>query len=309
MENFWQKIDRPVLALAPMAGVTDGAFREICAGFGADVVYSEMANVKALSYSPEKTLTMLKDARRSAPLVVQLFGSDPEFFYKAVKIVEKEIGPDGIDINFGCPAPKILKTKAGADLFQDLDLSYEVIRTCLEATKLPVSIKTRIKVGKVTVFDFWEKVKNLDIKAIMIHGRSFSQGFSGQIDIESIKKFKKIAGVPVLANGGIYDHQEAERVLQETGVAGLGLARGVMGRPWLFEEIKNSKNISKKNKQIFCTILRQAQLSQELKGDKGILEMRKHLCWYIKNLKGARSMRKKLVKVENIKDIKEILNV
>lgn len=309
MTNFWQKFDKPILALAPMAGVTDGAFREICAEFGADVTYTEMANVKALTFESQKTLDMLKDKNRTAPLVVQLFGNDPTCFQKAIKLVEEKIKPAGIDINFGCPAPKIIKTKAGAELFQDLDLSYQVIRASLEATQLPISIKVRIKVGKVDIFTFLDKIKTLDVKAIMVHGRSFSQGFSGEIDTSVIKQVKQIFLGKVLANGGIYTQEKAYQILTETGADGLGIARGAMGNPWLFKELKEQKNLNKSRTEIFQVALRQAKLNQALKGDRGIIEMRKHLCWYTQGLTGAKDMRRQLVEVKTLKDIERIFKV
>ncbi len=305
--DFWKNLTRPIIALAPMAGITDGAFRRICEEFGADVVYTEMANVRALSYQPRKTLDMLKGKPDRIPLVVQLFGSEPEYFRRAIKLVEKEIAPDGIDINFGCPAPKVTKTKAGAELFQDPDLSREVIQASLEASNLPISIKVRIQVGQVGFFDFWDKIKDLDIKAIMIHGRSFSQGFSGEIDCRTIANIKQEFSGAVLANGGIYDRREAERILRETEADGVGLARGVMGNPWLFSEIKESREAEKTREYIFYTARKQAELAQDLKGSRGIIEMRKHLCWYVQGLPGAKDIRRQLVEVETLEDIKKIL--
>src|SRR6056297_1825478 len=156
MKNFWQKIEKPILALAPMAGFTDQAFREICAQFGADVVYSEMANVTALSHQPQKTLEMLGKGPRRAFYVVQLFGSSPEDFRSAIKVVEKEIKPDGIDINFGCPVPKVMKVKAGAELMKDLKPSRQVIQETIKSTNLPVSVKVRTRAGTVKALDFLE---------------------------------------------------------------------------------------------------------------------------------------------------------
>ncbi len=307
MTNFWQNIKQPILALAPMAGVTDGAFRQICSEFGADVVYTEMANVKALYYKPKKTLEMLRDKKRKSFLVVQLFGSEPEFFYRAIKLIEKEVGPDGIDINFGCPAPKVIKTKAGAELFQDLDLSYEVIRASIEATKLPVSVKCRIRAGGVDVFDFWDRVGDLDIKAIMLHGRTFSQGFSGDIDCRAIRELKDKVKIPVLANGGIFSLEQAEKILKDTRVDGLGVARGAMGRPWIFEELKKNQDSNKTYKQIVATVLKQARITWELKGERGILEMRKHLCWYVQGFSGAKEIRQRLIRVKSVEDIRRVL--
>ena len=307
MNNFWEKIDKPISALAPMAGFTDFSFRKICADFGADVVYSEMANVTALTYQPAKTLEMLGPRHKKSYYVVQLFGSNVDHFKKAIKVVEKEIRPDGIDINFGCPVPKVMKVKAGAELMKDLDLSYKVIKTSIEASKLPISVKVRTKVGKITALDFIEKVKDLDIKAIMVHGRTFSQGFSGDIDCDMIQKIKNTFKGIVLANGGINDKERALEILRETGADGLGIARGALGHPWLFSQIKGDRKDYDNYKIISKAMIKHAKLVYKNKGDRGILEIRKHLPWYIQNMTGAKKIREKLVRVKTIEDVKKSL--
>lgn len=307
MNNFWEKINKPILALAPMAGFTDFVFREICADFGADVVYSEMANVSALTYSPDKTLEMLGLKNKGVFYVVQLFGSNVEHFKKAIQVVEKERKPDGIDINFGCPVPKVMKVKAGAELMKDLDLSYSVIKACIETSKLPISVKVRTRVGEVGVLDFLEKVKDLDIKAIMVHGRTFSQGFKGDIDCETIKKVKNNFKGIVLANGGINDKEKALEILEKTNTDGLGLARGVLGQPWIFSQIKGSEKKYAYG-DIVKIIIKHAELIYKNKGDRGIMEIRKHLVWYIKDIPEAKKIRSKLVQVKSVADIKKALN-
>ncbi len=310
MNNFWEKINKPILALAPMAGFTDFSFRKICADFGADVVYSEMANVTALTYQPAKTLKMLGLRHKKGYYVVQLFGSNPEHFKKAIEVVEKEIKPDGIDINFGCPVPKVMKVKAGAELMKDLNLSYEVIKTSIEASKLPISIKVRTRVGRISASDFLEKVKDLDIKAIMVHGRTFSQGFSGDIDCDMIQKINNNFKGIVLANGGINDKERALEVLGDTGADGLGIARGALGHPWLFGQIKGLDTKDYNDyKGVSSIIIKHAKLVYRDKGERGILEIRKHLPWYIQDISGAKKIRQKLVRVENVEDIKNALKL
>lgn len=325
MGNFWSKLKKPIYALAPMAGITDSAFRQICKGFGADVVYSEMASVNALVYNPAKTLAMLKFSLKERPFVVQLFGSNPEHFAKAVKLVEKKIKPDGIDINFGCPVPKVARQKAGAELFKDLKLSREVLKAVIANTTLPVSIKTRTKVGAIDILQFLKYVSNLDIKAVMIHGRTFSQGFSGPIDCEIIKKVRQFFSGIILANGGIIDKKNADELLIKSGADGLGIGQGAMGKPWIFKEVKSPRpsasaslqrdgplstagaGQARGSKEIFKVALKHAKLTYKLKGERGIVEMRKHLCWYVQGLAGARKLREKLVKVESLDEIKKIL--
>jgi tRNA-dihydrouridine synthase B len=286
------------------------AFRQLCKKYDADVVYSEMVSVDGLFYNSEKTFELMKFNKKEKPYVVQLFGNNPELFAKAAKEVEK-IGADGVDINFGCPAPKIFKITCGVRLMRDLNLCYDIIKATCEATKLPVSIKIRTGIGKVSALDLIKKVKDLPISAIMVHGWSFEQAFRGEADLEAIKAIKKAFGGVVLGNGGIYTPEQAKAMLDATGVDGIGLAQGVLGKPWLFKQVKDFLKIGKYKEytmtQIKKVALEHAALNYKFKGNTGILEIRKHLAWYFKGFEGASELRKKLVQVETIKEIKDIL--
>jgi len=307
---MWDKLKKKnkiIYALAPMAGYTDSAFRQVCKEFGADVVYSELASAAALCYAPKKTLELLAFSKKERPYVAQLFGSEPKHFEKAVKVVGKGIKPDGIDINFGCPVPKVAKQKAGAELFKDLKQSREVIKAVIGSTDLPVSIKTRSKVGAVDVLQFLDNMKGLDIKAVMIHGRTLKQGFSGPIDCEVIKKARNYFNGIILANGGVYTHDDAMRILDKTRADGLGIGQGALGRPWIFKAIRTSQNVKRAPRAVFKVALKHAELVEKLRGMAVIIEMRKHLCWYVQGLPGAKKMREELVKVENLEDIRKVL--
>lgn len=331
MTNFWEKLNRPIYALAPMAGVTDSAFRQICKKFGADVVYSEMASATALTYSPEKTLEMLKFAPNEQPYVVQLFGSQPSHFARAAKLIsegkipiwfkgevrkKKGIGeikkkeivrPAGIDINFGCPVKKVQKQGAGVALMDNLKQAREIIKAVTGSTDLPVSIKCRAAAGEIDVLRFLDKLSNLDIKAVMIHGRTLAQGFSGPIDTEIIKKARGVFDGVILANGGVTGYEEATRVLAETEADGIGIARGALGRPWIFKAVRTGQSVKRSQRAVFKVALEHAQLAVLLKGEWGIIEMRKHLCWYVSGLPGARALRQELVRVKTLADIRRIL--
>ncbi len=333
--NFWKKIKnfnkeakQAIFALAPMAGITDSAFRQICKEFGADVVYSEMASVTALAYNPKKTLEMLQFNEIERPYVVQLFGSQPKHFVKAIKLLtNKPLGgfkshrvANGIDINFGCPVKKVIKQGAGAVLMQDLKLSREVIKSVIKNTDLPVSIKLRSRIKNVDCLKFLDYMSDLDIKAVMIHGRTLAQGFSGPIDTEIIKKARNYFNGIILANG-LYAPDTPKNanlrqdkivgyykwLIEETGADGAGIARGALGRPWIFEYAKYAKKRQFTPKEIFRIALRHVKLAEKLKEKQGIIEMRKHLCWYVSGLPGACGMRRKLVQVKTIKDIEKIL--
>jgi tRNA-dihydrouridine synthase B len=327
MKNLWQKLNKPILALAPMAGFTDSAFREICKKHGADMVYSEMASASGLFYNPKKTLELLKFNKPERPCVVQLFGSNPEHFSKATKIINEKISarggsafggkPDGIDINFGCPVKKVMKTGAGCALINNPKLAREIIKAVCDNTDLPVSIKIRVAYKNVGALDFIKKIKDLPFQAVMVHARTYEQGFSGQPDYSMAEKIKKI--IPdkiVLANGGINSAEDAIKILKDyPTIDGLGIARGALGHPWIFEEIKSQlspslfgRGIKGEGKYDFKKILlSHAKLTYKNKGSQGLKEFRAHIGWYIKGFPGALEMRKKLIQAKNLEEIREIL--
>jgi len=333
MKNFWHTSTssvtgdkRPILALAPMAGSTDLAFRLMCKKYGADVVYTEMVSAAGLFYDDKKTGYFLKTVKSEKPVVCQLFGFDPKHFAKAAKIVEKA-GFDGIDVNFGCPAKKVVKNFSGVALMDDLDKAYEIVESVCENTSLPVSIKIRNSKGNVMAVDLIEKLKPLlinaststglatslgrrsSVSAIMIHGRSYEQGFTGEPDWTQLKKIRKIFDGVILANGGINSVEKAKLAIENSCADGLGLATGVWGRPWLFEEIKrNLQNKKTKDKdwaEIKKIILAHAELVDKHK--LTFIEFRKHLLWYVKGLPNARELRNELIKVEDTGQLKKVL--
>jgi len=317
MNNFWNKFEKPILALAPMAGVSDSSFRLICRHLGADVVYTEMVSADALYYDSKKTLAMLDFDKKERPIVCQIFGKRPETFPRAAKLVE-EAGFNGIDLNFGCPAKKVVAHGGGVTLMRDLKKCHELIKAVIDNTKLPVSVKIRTQIDKVTAIDFVNAVKDLPISAIMIHGRGFKDPFNSPIDFEMIKRVKKNFSGIVLGNGGINQPQDAKIMLEKTGVDGLGLARGLYGRPWLFQQIKDylstgdylkyDPNVKSDLKMIKKIIIRQAKAAYKAKGDHGVVEMRKHLSWYVRGWSNASELRQELVRVKTIQKIDNILN-
>jgi tRNA-dihydrouridine synthase B len=333
MEDFWQKLKKPILALAPMAGITDSAFREICRKYGADVTYSEMASVSALYYKPKKTLELIRFNETERPYVIQLFGKDPTHFAKATEIITSQPAnqsnqktsstrkPDGIDINFGCPAKKVFGHGSGCALMSRVELAREIISAVCDKTDLPVSIKIRAGLKNMTALEFIENTKDLPYSAVMIHGRTYEDGFLGKVDFGIISEIKKL--IPekiVLANGGINEPEQAVEVLQKyPNLDGLGIARGAWGRPFIFNEIKEilssrgqrflppTGGIYDFNK-IKKIILEHAELIYADKGETGKFEMRKHLAWYVKGFPGAQELRRKLVMAESLEEIRGTLN-
>ena len=306
MPNFWKQLNKPILALAPMAGLTDSAFRTLCRQLGADIVYTEMISADALYYKSKKTLELIKFNKSEKPIVGQLFGKRPELFKEAAAQLD-QAGYDGIDINFGCPARKVVRHGGGVTLMKDTKKCRAIIEATLSGTKLPVSIKIRSQIDKVTASDFVKKIMDLPIAAIMIHGRPYSNPFNAPIDFQMIKKVKQLVKIPVLGNGGINAPEDAKAMLDKTGCDGIGLARGVRGKPWLFQQIKDylkkEDYHSPTLAQIKKVALDHARLNYKTKGKHGIIEMRKHLIWYTKGFPEAAQLRRKLVQVEKISDI------
>jgi len=309
--DFWKKLKvsgKPVLALAPMAGFSDAAFRQICQDYGAKVVFSEMASAAALFYNRSRlnnpTLAFLKNTkRRGCYYVVQLFGSEPEHFAVAAKVIEETIKPDGLDINFGCPVPKINKQGAGAALMKDWEKARAVIEAVLANTNLPVSIKIRAGVGSVSALEFLEKISDLPLSALTIHGRTLKQGFVGAPDWRLVRSARRCFSGVILANGGIFSLADAKKALRETKADGLSLGRGVLGRPWLFAEIAAGKKTVLSEKEIFALAYRHASLENKEKGSAGIVEFRKHLVWYLQGLPGAARLRADAVRVSKLEDV------
>ncbi|MDZ7612070.1 MAG: tRNA-dihydrouridine synthase [Candidatus Moranbacteria bacterium] len=309
--------------LSPMAGITDLPFRLICKEFGADVVYSEMISSAGLFHNNRaRSLQLAKSAPEEAPFMVQLFGNDPAHFSKAARIVsslnKENYGipglrkPEGIDINFGCPAPKIYRQKSGCFLMREKNLSREIVQAVRQNTDLPISIKIRAGIRKTDALEFLESLADLNWKTLIIHGRTYEQGFSGKPDFRLIKQIKQnFPGKEVIANGGIFSPEDALEMVEETQADGLALARGVMGNPWLFQQIrqylKEGCYSTPAIEEIKKTALNHAGLIKKHKGENKLIEIRKHLGWYLKNIPGAKNLRKQINSVENFKDVEKLI--
>lgn len=310
-----------------MAGITDSAFRQICKKYGADVVYSEMASVDALFFKSQKTLELLKFDKKERPYIVQLFGKKPEHFAAAAKIVTKKIKPDGIDINFGCPAKKVFGHGSGCALMPQKELARKIISAVCENTSLPVSIKIRAGLKNMNALEFIKNVKDLSFQAVMVHGRTYEGKFSGEVDFEIVEKIKRM--IPdriVLANGGITESEQAIGIFKKyPSLDGIGIARGTLGRPWIFDEIKeilkcHPELVSGSNNRSSCRnkfgmtnfikkiIIEHYKLIYKDKKGVGIFEIRKHLAWYVKGFPGAAELRKKLVQTKSLKEVRKILD-
>ncbi|MFA7685386.1 MAG: tRNA dihydrouridine synthase DusB [Candidatus Gracilibacteria bacterium] len=321
MAFSWEKIKKPIIALAPMAGYTDSAYRQIVKQIIPEVIcFSELTSISAINHNNEKTLRMLNFAEIEQPLIVQLFGKTPQFFAEAGKRLE-QMGIAGIDINMGCPARKVTKSSQGSALIKDSLLAAEIVHALSKAVKIPVSVKTRLGYGNYDEKQFIDFLKGLEsagAKLITIHGRTTKQGFSGTANWDQIYLAKSILKIPIIGNGDITSSQVALERLKSPDkkitLDGLMIGRATFGNPWLLKEIYAKLNhkrysppqsLSKK----IPTIKKHLKLSIKNLGEKiGLMEMRKHLGSYIKDIPNASSLRQNLIQAPNLKETLQILD-
>lgn len=299
--------------LAPMAGVTDLSFRKICKKYGnPGLVCTEMISSKGLFYNDKKTEQFLELNQEKRPIAIQIFGSDPQIMGKAAKIVEQH--GDIIDINFGCPAPKVVKNGDGSKLLLNLELLKEIAIEVVKKSKVPVTAKIRKGWdNNIVAVEASKILEEAGISAITIHGRTREEYYSGKADWEIIKKVKESVNIPVIGNGDIKSKEDAKKMFQETNVDAIMVGRAAIGNPWIFEEIinylseKEQREISPKEK--LATMIEHINLEIEEKGEIiAIKEMRKHLAYYIKNMKDASKIREKINKIETKIELVDYLN-
>lgn len=273
-----------------MAGVTDLAFRTLCREYGADLVVSEMISSRGLHYKDKKTNDLLKTNDIEAPLIVQLFGNEPEVMAEAAKILE-DSGVKYLDINMGCPAPKIVKNGDGCSLMRNEVLAGSIAESVVRAVKIPISVKFRAGWDKdsINAVSFAKTMENAGVSCVTVHGRTKDQFYSGNADYNIIKQVREAVSIPVIANGDVTDGNSAKKILEETGCSSLMVGRGSLGNPFIFKEIKttfegNSTTcipLSEKRK----ALLRHIELMEEYKPEHiGVPEMRKHFAWYLKGI-------------------------
>ena len=316
MRFSWQEIRRPIVALAHMAGVTDASYRQLIKRMTPEaVVYTEFLSTDAIHYGAKKTMSMLHfDPVLERPFIVQIFGKEPAHFLSAAKVIE-ELGADGIDINMGCPAARVTSSCHGSALMRNPELACALVAATKEAVSIPVSVKTRLGWDSPeTLIPFCTKLVEAGADALAVHGRTYTQKFSGAADWEPIYELKKSVGVPVIGNGDIFTAQDA--VENIGNLDGVMVGRGTFGNPWLLRDIVDAfatgEIRSTLDRMSFTEkipfIIEHCELAAEVKGERrGMLEMRKHLASYVKGIEGARELRSRLVRVESIADVQTCL--
>jgi len=313
MKFDWKNLKRPIIALSPMADMTDSPFCRVVRRFGEHVVFREMVSSEALVRGSDKTLLMADFVPEERPIIQQIFGKDPDTMAEAARIIEEAYRPEGIDINMGCPVYKITSDFNGAALMKEPKLAAEMVRKMKAAISIPLSVKMRLGWDDPeTCLDFAPRMEEAGVELITIHGRTKAQGYSGVADWEMVGRVKERVSIPVLVNGDVHSPETAEPAMKASGADGILIARGALGAPWILKQIEEQLAGGKVTTIIdealrFRTILDHTKLMIEKHGERGVVLMRKHYTWYFKGHKNAKEIRMKLVKAETYKDVEDIL--
>lgn len=303
------------LVLAPMAGITNEAFRSICKEMGAGLVVCEMISDKALSFHNAKTIKMTGVSQNEHPLSMQIFGADKETLVYAAKWIYENTDADIIDINMGCPVNKVAKRAgAGSSLLRDPNKVYEITKAVVEATPLPVTVKIRIgwDENNINAVENAKMIEKAGACAIAVHGRTRAQMYSGHANLDVIKDVVEAVNIPVVGNGDIVDGPSALHMLEYTGCKAIMIGRGALGNPWIFKEInayfagEEFKRPSKE--EIYNMIVYQYERLLKLKGERlALLEMRSHVGWYLKGMQGSAQIKNKANQALSFEEVKKIL--
>ncbi|MBQ3615901.1 MAG: tRNA dihydrouridine synthase DusB [Anaerotignum sp.] len=300
--------------LAPMAGVTDLPFRILCKEMGCGLVYSEMVSAKGILYDNKNTTELLEIDPKERPVAVQLFGSDPEILGAMAKKIE-QYPIDIIDVNMGCPAPKIVKNGEGSCLMKTPELVGKIVKSLVESQSKPVTIKFRkgFDDDHVNAVEIAKIAEANGASAVAVHGRTREQYYSGKADWDIIKQVKAAVNIPVIGNGDVFTPQDAKNLLEHTGCDAIMVGRGAQGNPWIFKRILHYLQTGEllpepTAEERVEKALRHAQMLIDYKGEYiGVREMRKHMAWYMKGMPGAAELRGKLNYAENRAELESLL--
>ncbi len=298
--------------LGPMAGVTDIPFRKICRKFSPGLTFTEMASSKAMEYESKKTEKLLEIMEDERPSAVQIFGSNKEVIKNTILKLNENEDVDIININMGCPAPKLVKNGDGAGLLLDLKNVEEIIKEAVKVSKKPITIKTRkgFNDEKITAIEVAKICETYGIEQIIIHGRTREEYYTGTSDLEIIKKVKDAVRIQVIGNGDIVDVASANKMFEYTGCDGIMIARGALGNPWIFKSIIDCKDYIPTNEERLNIIME--HIDNALEYDKenprqAVLKMRKHIAWYLKGMYGGTKIKDTINRTDDIEDVKKIL--
>jgi len=301
--------------LAPMAGVTDLPYRVLAREFGADLVVSEMVSAQALVYQNQRTLRMLAIHEEERPCAIQLFGHDPKVMAQAAQLVYTQVQPEMIDLNFGCPTPKVVKNGDGAALLKDPELVGRIAAAVVAAVPIPVTAKIRLgwDQNSINCLEIANRLEEAGVHWLTVHARTREQFYSGQAQWEWIAKIKAQSGIPIVGNGDVFSPQAAREMLEQTGCDHLAIGRGAQGNPWIFRQVKAylregvllpPPSLTER----ITVALRHLHLKVEYDGEgRAVREMRPHLAWYLKGVPHTAHVRKELNTASSVQEVERLL--
>lgn len=304
------------LYLAPQAGVSESPFRRLCRSFGADVVVSEFVSAEGLRRGSEKTWDYLRFDEAERPIGVQIFGADPAAMAEAAALVERVYRPDFLDINFGCPVKKVVSRNGGSGCLRDLDLVQQIIRAVSKAISIPTTVKIRSGWSEETrqPVEIALRCQDAGARVLTLHARSRTQMYSGHANWDEIAQVVEALDIPVIGNGDVWSGEDARRMREQTGCAGIMIARGSHGAPWIFRQARAALNgepipADPDVAERFRIVLEHARNSIEFGGNEqqAMLEFRKHLGWYTKGLPDGKRLREELFKVRALSEARDLL--
>lgn len=300
------------VVMAPMAGISNSAYRTIIKEMGAGLIVAEMVSDKAITYGNKKTIDMLYMTEFERPISQQIFGSDVDSFVIAAQYIEKNMKPDIIDINMGCPVPKVaVSAQAGSALLKNPDKVYEIVKNVVDSISIPVTVKIRSgwDSNHINAVEIAKEIERAGASAITVHARTRAQGYSGKVDLDIIKKVKENVSIPVIGNGDIKSCYDAKYMMDYTGCDAVMIGRGILGNPWLIKECVEylEKGILPKEvsiKERFNMIKRHMDLLISTKPEKvALLEMRTHIAYYLKGIPGTKELKQKIFKTKTKEEI------